>query len=232
VPKGKKYLQVGGAVVVGVAVVADGEAAETGGVGLSEAPAPKALRKRLGDAPFNGVQLGRARGTANAPVAGEPEDVRRREIVGQLPLVTRGGGTLVGMTVRGIRGGGTRALRWRWRSRRTFLAVVRCTRPVGVRRRNVGEIGLRAVRRRSGSTGKCRRVGVTCHKRVRTIGRRTCWRAFWRRARGGQKMTWDALGALMLPMGSSTERAGRGWSAKTTWCRRRWAKTLWGHQHA
>jgi hypothetical protein len=156
VADGEERAQVGGVVVVGVAAVADGQVAETGGVGLSEAPAPKALRKRLGDAPFNGVQLGRARGTANAPVAGEPEDVRRREIVGQLPLVTRGGGTLVGMTVRGIRGGGTRALRWRWRSRRTFLVVGRCTRRAGVRRRSVGDDGLGAAGRRSESTGKCR----------------------------------------------------------------------------
>jgi hypothetical protein len=55
VADGEERAQVGGVVVVGVAAVADGQVAETGGVGLSEAPAPKALRKRLGDAPFNGV---------------------------------------------------------------------------------------------------------------------------------------------------------------------------------
>ena len=47
--------QLDGVGVAGVAGVADGKVAKAGGVGLLEATAPKALRKRVGDTPLNGV---------------------------------------------------------------------------------------------------------------------------------------------------------------------------------
>ena len=47
--------QLDGVGVAGVAGVADGQVAKAGEVGLLEATAPKALRKRVGHTPFNGV---------------------------------------------------------------------------------------------------------------------------------------------------------------------------------
>ena len=55
VTDGEERAQLDGVGMVGVAAVADRQVSKAGGVGLLKSSAPKALRKRLGDAPLDGV---------------------------------------------------------------------------------------------------------------------------------------------------------------------------------